>query len=424
MSDLAGQLEISLDQGRGAVAIGSSRPVTAARVFAGKSPAEVVRQLPMLYSLCGTAQAAACVGACEQALGRQPSAAVLARRQALVDAETIKEHLWRLLLDWPKMLEIKTGSKANTNTNTRASSFTAPVPASVAASAMPRVMRAYMKLRQDQRAAADPFTLDMHQAERGAAAAIDPSSLLHLVAEQALGTLSDHWLMTVDSPEALQRWLQEAETPAAELVRTLLQQGLTGMGASPIAWLPESPWRQLAQALASAEADAFIAAPLWQQQCAETGPLARVAAQPLIAALLAEYGNGLLTRLVGLLVDLAQSASRLEARLRATMEGAVEVSSGSMEAVASGISTGAGIGVGRVEAARGLLLHRVSLADGRVQQYQILAPTEWNFHPQGVVAQGLAAIARGGTKGVELERLARLYITAVDPCVDYQLSVS
>jgi hypothetical protein len=34
------------------------------------------------------------------------------------------------------------------------------------------------------------------------------------------------------------------------------------------------------------------------------------------------------------------------------------------------------------------------------------------------------AIARGGVAGRELERLARLYITAVDPCVDYQLSVS
>lgn len=438
MSDLAGQLEIRLDHRSGAVAIGSSRPVTAARVFAGKSPAEVVRQLPMLFSLCGTAQAAACVGACEQALGRQPSAAVLARRQALVDAETIKEHLWRLLLDWPKMLEIKTESTANSNA--RASTFTAPAPApasaSVADSAMPQVMRAYMRLRQDQQAAADPFTLEVDQAERGAAAAIDPSSLLNLVADQALGTPPGHWLMTVESPEALQRWLEEAETPAAGLVRALNQQGLAGRGASLIAWLPESPWRQLAHALASAEADAFIAAPQWQQQCAETGPLARVAAQPLIAALLAEHGNGLLTRLVGLLVDLAQSANRLEAILSATMEGPGKGSSGPAEVVgsdaarisvgfsSSGISTGAGIGVGTAEAARGLLLHRISLADGQVQQYQILAPTEWNFHPQGVVAQGLAAIARGGTKGEELERLARLYITAVDPCVDYQLYVS
>jgi Ni,Fe-hydrogenase I large subunit len=66
----------------------------------------------------------------------------------------------------------------------------------------------------------------------------------------------------------------------------------------------------------------------------------------------------------------------------------------------------------------------VYISDDRIDQYQILAPTEWNFHPHGVVAQGLVAIARGGVAGRELERLARLYITAVDPCVEYQLSVS
>jgi coenzyme F420-reducing hydrogenase alpha subunit len=82
------------------------------------------------------------------------------------------------------------------------------------------------------------------------------------------------------------------------------------------------------------------------------------------------------------------------------------------------------VGIGFAEAARGLLVHRVSMLDGRVRRYQILAPTEWNFHPQGVVAEGLKAIARAGVTGAELERLARLYITAVDPCVDYQLSVS
>jgi len=80
--------------------------------------------------------------------------------------------------------------------------------------------------------------------------------------------------------------------------------------------------------------------------------------------------------------------------------------------------------VGFAEAARGLLVHRVAIINKRVEHYQILAPTEWNFHPQGVVAQGLTAIARSGVEGSELERLARLYITAVDPCVDYQLSVS
>ncbi|MBK1617110.1 hypothetical protein CKO42_01320 [Lamprobacter modestohalophilus] len=517
MSDLAGQLEIRLDQRSGAVAIGSSRPVTAARVFAGKSPAEVVRQLPTLFSLCGTAQAAACTAACEQALGRQPSAAVLARRRALVQAETIKEHLWRLLLDWPKMLECKAEAMGNINANAnananangssksrgngkgnagaganaRASTLALPT----AASAMPRVMQAFMALRQAQQAVGDPFSLDEQQAERGAAAEIDSSRLLDLVADQALEAAPADWLHAVDRLATLQRWSEQTGTPAAGLVRALVAQGLAGCGANSVLRLPDSPWQQLAWSLASVEADAFIAAPQWRQECAETGPLARVAAQPLIADLLARHGNGLLTRLAALLVDLAQSACRLEVMLSTTVEGASNTArswvansatlepqaeaisnvdpensrlqdlgrtamsasftaSGEPKSVLAnkvmagdtgidvgadvgmndgtspdrdprlGIGTGTGTGVGSAEAARGLLVHRVTMINGRVEQYQILAPTEWNFHPQGVVAQGLTAIARSGAEGAELERLARLYITAVDPCVDYKLYVS
>ncbi|MCF7979568.1 MAG: hypothetical protein K9L82_16470, partial [Chromatiaceae bacterium] len=328
MSDLAGQLEIRLDRRTGAVAIGSTRPVTASRVFAGKSAAEVVRQLPTLFSLCGTAQAAACIEACEQALGQQPSVAVLARRQALVHAETIKEHLWRLLLDWPKMLELNAESvtainangsskssgngsgsgKAGAGANARASTLALPT----AASAMPRVMQAFMALRQAQQVAGDPFSLDDQQAERGAAAEIDSSRLLDLVIDQALGAAPADWLDAVDRLASLRRWAEQTETPAAGLVCVLMAQGLAGSGACAVPRLPGSAPQQLAGPLASAEADAFIAAPQCQQESAETGPLARVAAQPLIADLLARHGNGLLTRLAALLADLAQSAHGLE----------------------------------------------------------------------------------------------------------------
>jgi len=468
MFELAGQLEIRLDSGSGEVIISSSRPLTAARVFTGKTPAEVARQLPTLYSLCGTAQAAACLAACERALGFAPSAAVVSRRQALVDAETIKEHLWRLLLDWPRMLAPAAASKAE--------------PMGRRPAAMPRVMRAFMAMRQAQQAAGDPFRLDWEQAERGAAVSIDASALVDLVTELALGMAPAEWLEAVDSPNALERWAAATSTQPAGLVCAVLAQGLASRGANAVARLPAAPWLPLATALASADADAFIAAPGWRQQCAETGPLARVAAHPLITRLLTERGNGLLTRLAAFIVELALIATRLTVKMcgaeaplddgdhqaaHLTSNADVDTTHGAkantgIETVASAsasastsTSTGATatatataetdachgvhadlasanlaienpaqIGIGSAEAARGLLVHRVSIIDGRVAHYQILAPTEWNFHPQGVVAQGLAAIARSGAEGPELERLARLYITAVDPCVDYQLSVS
>jgi Ni,Fe-hydrogenase I large subunit len=71
-------------------------------------------------------------------------------------------------------------------------------------------------------------------------------------------------------------------------------------------------------------------------------------------------------------------------------------------------------------AARGLLLHRVTLQAGQISDYRILAPTEWNFHPQGVVAQALGSL-RGDPEWVE--RAAGQLIEAIDPCVGYSLSI-
>ena len=74
MPDLSGNLDIALrrDGDRLAVSIRSSRPVTAARVFAGKLVPDVAQRLPTLFSVCATAQAQACAVACEQALGMTP----------------------------------------------------------------------------------------------------------------------------------------------------------------------------------------------------------------------------------------------------------------------------------------------------------------------------------------------------------------
>jgi coenzyme F420-reducing hydrogenase alpha subunit len=81
-----------------------------------------------------------------------------------------------------------------------------------------------------------------------------------------------------------------------------------------------------------------------------------------------------------------------------------------------------GSGIGTAEAARGRLVHGVEIEDGLVKRYRILAPTEWNFHPEGAVAQGLAHIA--GLPDPYRERIARLFITAADPCVGYELRLS
>ncbi|MDX2418246.1 MAG: hypothetical protein QNK19_12365, partial [Xanthomonadales bacterium] len=88
----------------GQVEIESSRPVHASRVLHGKSAAEALKILPLLFTICGTAQACAGVRACEQALGIRFSPRIERLRDCLVRMETVREHLWRILLDWPAFL--------------------------------------------------------------------------------------------------------------------------------------------------------------------------------------------------------------------------------------------------------------------------------------------------------------------------------
>lgn len=136
-----------------------------------------------------------------------------------------------------------------------------------------------------------------------------------------------------------------------------------------------------------------------------------------------EHGNGLLPRLAALLLELAEATLALTDESDPKTEAASKPATAPPFAGPDGL--GAGIGIGRADAARGLLVHRVEVIDNRVTEYRILAPTEWNFHPNGVVAAGIAGDALAQVADdAELMRRAALYVTAVDPCVGYALSVS
>ncbi len=81
-----------------------------------------------------------------------------------------------------------------------------------------------------------------------------------------------------------------------------------------------------------------------------------------------------------------------------------------------------GVGLGLAETARGLLLHQAHVSDGRVQHYRIVAPTEWNFHPDGALARGL--IDRPVHGGAAARRAAALLVQALDPCVSCSIEIA
>jgi hypothetical protein len=81
------------------VVLASRRPAVA-QALRGKAADLAVQQVPLIYALCGKAQGQAALLALAAARGVD----TLPHLDATIEAEAMREHLWRLLLDLPPML--------------------------------------------------------------------------------------------------------------------------------------------------------------------------------------------------------------------------------------------------------------------------------------------------------------------------------
>ena len=125
-----------------------------------------------------------------------------------------------------------------------------------------------------------------------------------------------------------------------------------------------------------ADAYTWNKAPRYRGNVLETGALARqvVGGQPLIVAEERRAGGCVYTRVLARLVETARIVLAIErwvARLRPGEPCHVP-----------GKLPDHGDGVGTTEAARGSLAHWLSVRDGKISSYQIVAPTSWNFAPR------------------------------------------
>jgi len=383
---IEGQLEIHLQRAAlesTRVDISSSRPLQASRVLHGKTIEQALQLLPLLFSVCGIAQACAAVRACEQALGLQAEADLEQRRDSLMQMETLREHLWRIALDWPVFI----GEQA-----------------------MHEPVAALLVLQKRHRQALSAeFDLFLPTTTTPCPAPEPLADLIGdidtLLAQTVFDMVPSDWL-GLRGPRALQDWAQSGATVAARLIRHVIDQGWSDAGRCAITALPALDGDALRRATLQ---DGFIAQPQWQGDCHETSPLTRNNS-PLLQALRADYGNGLLVRLVARLTELARRGQDLD----------TETDTGTGNNLYEQPLSNPGTGIGQAAAARGQLFHRVAIDHQTVIDYRILAPTEWNFHPQGVVAASLATLS-GDPAPVEQQ--ARLLINAIDPCVAYRLSI-
>ena len=363
-SSLEGRIDIRLaTQGDAVstVSIVSSRPQLAQRLMAGRSPEEAADLAGMIFSLCGRAQRVAALAACEAARGASPDAEAQGRRATGVLLELAQEHAWRLLLNWPEQ-----------------AGYSPDLPG-------------LLELRQ---AAGEPALL--------------ADALETLLETRLLGEPAAYFLGR--DPAGFDAWRQRGATLTARLFADLGDGPDLGVSRAPL--LPPLAQLELGAAAALARRAlgdaAFCAAPLWNGEPAETGAVARAADRPLPAGWIASRGRGAGARLLARLLELAELPRRLRADPGA-----------SGAAVVRAWNLGADLGMAGVETSRGLLIHAVRLDDGRVADYRIVAPTEWNFHPEGPLAQALADLAAGP----DLAGQARLVAQSLDPCVGYAVEL-
>ncbi|WP_085318002.1 nickel-dependent hydrogenase large subunit [Derxia lacustris] len=156
-------------------------------------------------------------------------------------------------------------------------------------------------------------------------------------------------------------------------------------------------------------------APRYAGHTLETGALARqlVDGQPLICAEVARSGGNVYTRVLARLIEMARIVIAAEGWLRQIRPG--EPFHAPHAPAADGRA------IGRMEAARGSLLHFAELRGGRIANWQIVAPTTWNFSPRD--AAGTPGALEAALEGVEVapgdEVPVRVQhvVRSFDPCM-------
>lgn len=156
-------------------------------------------------------------------------------------------------------------------------------------------------------------------------------------------------------------------------------------------------------------------APRMGGEVVETGAIARqlTSAQPLVRDAVSRHGGTVYTRVLARLIELARVVPMVETWLQ-------DIRPQEAFCVAAQLPEG-GRGVGLSEAARGSLGHWVAVQHGRIANYQIVAPTSWNFSPRdaggtpGALEQALvgAPVKRGEKTPVSVQHIVRSF----DPCM-------
>jgi coenzyme F420-reducing hydrogenase alpha subunit len=181
-------------------------------------------------------------------------------------------------------------------------------------------------------------------------------------------------------------------------------------GDAPL--LPPLGDAMLARVAQSLERNAgYSLRPRFSEATAECGALARQADHPLVRVAAACGTTRTYRRILARFIELVDLPDRMTRLAQGEATGLV----------VRGLGVAPGRGIAGVETARGLLVHEAKIEGDRIAAYRIVAPTEWNFHPDGALVADLNGVAARTIE--EIHRLASLAIQSLDPCVRFEVRV-
>jgi len=366
---LGGQLVFR--PGRDLPTITSNRTALAQRLLRGRPAADAPQQLSRLYALCGRAHGLTARLAIDAAndLRTAPTAHELSG----FIVETAREHVRRIWMDWPRLIS------GQVPDNLAAVLGECPLfRYGVGADKIPPVLQGWLET--------------------------------HLLGEAAAPWLAQ-W--DADPEHCMQQWTARADTMPARLLAAVNTDACALQAAGPTLLPHRQPAYLRALAAAMADDEEFGSLPSQAGMMCETGVWTRLAAQREEASPVANAWLRLGARIAEL-VRLSVPA--------ATQTDTPPLAIGAM-------ALGPGQALAWSEMARGLLIHLVRLAPAvdsdvaQVADYRIVAPTEWNFHPRGIVARALADMPapRSTASRQHIGRQVAILAAAFDPCVDYRI---
>ncbi|HTY98860.1 MAG TPA: nickel-dependent hydrogenase large subunit [Rhodocyclaceae bacterium] len=465
-----GDLEVTLDVADGRVRearVNSPLYRGFEQILLGKAPLDALVLVPRICGICSVAQSSAAALALAAASGLAPPANGRLAANLVLGAENLADHVTHFYLFF--MPDFARGEYADrlwygdALARFKAGSGSGPrqmLPARAAflglmgvlAGKWPHtlalqpggttrpvlaaeVVQLYVRLREfraflettlfgdglEAVAALDSFAALMAWSQGGAAAASDFGRFLRIAGDLELWRLG----------RAADVFLSYGAYGLAEDGRRLFPAGVWDGGPSAFddkdvaedvshAWLAgaEEPRHPLAEStLPEAEKEgaySWCKAPRLGGRVAEVGALARqlVAGHPLARDLAARDGGNVFARVVMRLLEIARLLPVMEEWAKALEPGAPFCHHAAMPDEAEG--------VGLVEAARGSLGHWLRVRQGRIDNYQIIAPTTWNFSPRdgagrpGALEQALAGLAVDDCRApVAVQHIVRSF----DPCM-------